>query len=92
MTLYFSDTSKWEVRAVEGTPWPGYDAEGNRCYENTHFKTEQEAIDNLFIQAKAWVVLKGRDVEQARMKLRAQEREAADAAAMLSKLTDRYPR
>lgn len=72
MVLYFADTNNWDVVEVQGEPWPGRDCHGNRCYDNTHFKTRQEAVDKLMSESNAWMILCGRDLAR-------KERDLADA-------------
>lgn len=92
MTLYFADTKRWEVRPVEATPFGGCDEDGNPCYENTHFLTEREAIEQLYRAAESQVLLIGRQIVQAREQLRNLELRSAEAAAVVAKITDRWPR
>ncbi|MGH8073697.1 MAG: hypothetical protein ACREO4_06445 [Lysobacter sp.] len=80
MKLWKVDTTLSTVREVEGEPWPGKDAEGDTCYDNTHFRTESAACDRLAADVAARVSLAGADVHNAEYRLRQAHANAAEAA------------
>lgn len=89
MTLYFADTAAWTVREVQGEPWPGKDNEGNQCFENTHFKTRNDAIDRLLNEASAYMIMSGREVMEAEKRLQIAQIAAAESVKVWAKLKNR---
>lgn len=81
MLLWKYDLSTGTVREIEGEPWPGHDADGDICYENSHFKTEAKAWESLIGEVTAWVKLSGRRVAEAKSRLVEAEKKAGEAAA-----------
>lgn len=89
--MYRADTTKWEVVEVEcpnGTDYPNDDADGHRIYENTHFKTAQEALGQLRSEATAGVRLAGAEVDTQQQRLWKAEKRAAEAAKWFAKVCD----
>jgi hypothetical protein len=86
MTLYFVETAKWEVREVQGEPWPGKDNEGNSCFDNTHFAAQQEAMNRLVNKASAYVIMSGRDVIEQEQRLEIARTAAAESAKIWVKV------
>jgi hypothetical protein len=67
--------------------WPHKTTTGEQMYENTHFRTIEEAWDNLKKNAEAQVYLSGQTVNQARYRLAEAEKHAANAAARYARIT-----
>lgn len=88
MILFKRDAEKWEVRQVDGEPYPGRDSENATCYINTHFANEDDAWDSLLEEARAYVCLSGNGVTRAKEDLLKAREEASDAAEALSKVAD----
>lgn len=80
MILYKYHSKSGTVKAVEGEPWPGTDADGDTCFVNSHFATEGEAWDAMVRDVSAGVSIAARIVEQVREELRQAETKAATAA------------
>lgn len=76
----------WEVRQVEGEPWPGMDSEGDTCYENSHFACEADALTMLTANAKARLCSATRSVAHVRASIALAEKECVDAALLLERL------
>ncbi len=91
MKLWKRDTKNWTVRQVEGDPWPGSDSEGDKCYVNTHFDNEAEAWEQLHAEAKAWLSLSVRSLNDARATVTKYEKESADAAVALAGVMKSMP-
>ena len=87
MILFKRDAEKWEVRQVEGEPYPGRDSENAPCYINTHFESEDDAWNSLFEEAQAYVYLSGAGVTRAKVDLLKAREEASDAAEDMSKVS-----
>jgi hypothetical protein len=87
--LWKRDTTNWTVREVEGEPYPGRDSEGDVCYVNSHFPTENEAWESLKKEVEAWVSLAGRDLTQAEAAVRAAQAECGKAAVAFEKVAAR---
>jgi hypothetical protein len=85
--LWKSDTTKWEVRQVDGEPWPGKDSEGDTCFTNTHFDERSKAIDNLVRNVDAMISMSVRDLESAKAKISLCEKQCVDAAIARNKVT-----
>lgn len=83
MKLWKADQERWIARLVEANPYPGRDEDGDICYDNTHFKTEEAAWDSLEANARAGVTLAGAAVLHAQSQLREAEATAGQAAAEL---------
>lgn len=92
MKLFFADQTLWTVREIEGDHWPGKDADGNTCYQNTHFKEEIDAWYCLLRNAEAFVSLSARTLEQARNDVLLCEKLCGDAAIALMKVRDSMPK
>ena len=88
MKLHKVDTTAWTVREVEGEPWPCKDSEGDTCYDNSHFVSEQAAWEKLKAEVQAGVCLAGRRVTQAKEELADAQREAGEMAEALMKVCD----
>lgn len=86
MKFFKADTERWEVREVDGEPWPGKDSEGDTCFDNTHFLDMAKALEKLEREASAWVQLAGRNVADQRNKTKEAEFEAATAAAVFGEV------
>ena len=71
-------TSPIEVACPDGLH-PNKDADGISIYENTHFKTEREAWQNIEDNVTAGVSLAGSEVKRAEEMMRLAEKNAADA-------------
>lgn len=80
MKLWKRDTKNMTVREVDGEPWPGTDAEGETCYQNTHFATRDEAVDSLRREVAARVYLAASRVTNALNDLAQANAEAGHAA------------
>lgn len=91
MKLWKKDTENWTAREIEGEPWPGTDAEGDVCYENTHFRTEAAAWASLAAGAAARCELALGRLEQAKAALAAAEMEANSAKFTLARLEHLRP-
>lgn len=91
MKLWKRDTENWTVREVEGEPWPGYDSEGHKCYENTHFANEADAWESLEGEARAWLSLATSGLIQARADVAKREKECADAAIAVATVIKTMP-
>ena len=91
MKLWKRDTEKWTVREVEGEPWPGYDSEGYKCYENTHFANEADAWKSLEAEARAWLSLATSGLIQARADVVKREKERADSAIAVATVIKTMP-
>lgn len=89
MKLHKVDGEKFEVREVEGEPWPGKDSEGEQCFDNTHFADAAEAWAKLEREADAFVIITGRRVARMQAELADMQRTAGEAAAALAKVRDR---
>lgn len=83
MIVFKTDTQRWTVRPVEGGSFPARDADGDTCYDNTHFKREADAWDKLEREVEALVAIVGRQVVSCREQLSSAERAAADAVVAL---------
>jgi hypothetical protein len=81
MKLWKYHTATGTVRRVEGKPYPGKDEDGETCYDNSHFKTEEEAWAAMVRDAEAGVSLAGSAVQSARKKMEEAEKDAASACA-----------
>lgn len=90
-TLYKVCRRQWEIRAVTGQPWPGQDSEGDKCFVNTHFELEADAIKQLIEQAEAFNRLSKRAIDTAEYHLRYAKQQHADSKAGLEKLEALYP-
>ncbi len=84
-TLWYADTSRMEVREVQGTAWPDNDSEGNQIYENSHYKTEAKAWDCVLRNAEAGVKLGAAMVVNCRQRLLEAEQRAAQDAVNYAK-------
>jgi hypothetical protein len=92
MKLFIYDSTKGTINEIEGTPYPGKDANGDICYENTHFKTEAEAWQAMIAEVAAWVSLSGNKVALARSRLRDFEEKAATCCVQYFKAQENYRR
>lgn len=90
MKLFIYDSDLGTVSEIEGTPWPGKDANGETCYENSHFKTEAEAWEAMIKDVSAGVSLSGLDVDSVRKRLRAHEERAATCCVQFARANDNY--
>jgi len=63
---------------------------GEEMYDNTHFKTEQEAWDSILKSVKAGVELVGRDIVLAENYLRGTEKMAAEIAKSFAEANGKY--
>ena len=72
--MWRADDDLWDVVEVEcpNGLFPHHDADGKRIFDNTHFRTREEALVKLLAEADAFVSL---SVDR----LRRAEREVADA-------------
>lgn len=86
MKLWKVDSRLWTVREVEGEPWPGKDAEGDACYDNTHFRDPDAAWERLAAEVDAYARMVADDLVQARTTLRKREQAAADALVALQQV------
>lgn len=91
MKLFKRDTTKWEVRQVDGEPYPGEDSEGEKCYINTHFENESDAWDSLKSNVEAYVEMSARRIEDAKIELAKAEKQAAEAACAIAKVLKAMP-
>lgn len=78
--LWKVDHEKSETRLVDAEPWPGSDSEGDRVFDNTHFKTRSEALHALERGSLAGLWLAGRNVERCEAELREANRLAGQEA------------
>lgn len=76
----------WEVRQVEGEPWPGEDSEGDTCYENSHYANEVDALARLLVNSKALLRSATQRVASARDTLALAEKECVEAALLVNRL------
>lgn len=88
MKLWKVDAQKWEVREVDGEPFPGQDSEGDTCYANTHLLTKPEAIAKLRREADAYVQLAAMRVLRAEAELDAARVDAANAVKAAHAVAD----
>lgn len=79
MKLYKVDGVKWEVREVDGTPWPGKDSEGDTCYENSHYRHEAGAWGKLAAEAEACIQINARMRKHLRDQLAMLDQQDAEA-------------
>ena len=84
-TLWKVDSSKGEIRAVDGAGWPGFDSENDQIFDNTHFKRAEDAMAALVKDASAGVRLSGDEVERCRAELARAEKRAAQDAVLYAK-------
>lgn len=87
---YHSETGT--VTSIEGTPYPGTDADGETCYDNTHFKTEDEAWKHMVKDVMAGVSLAGMAVKSTRKALTAAEHEAGQACERYCNVMKNLPK
>ncbi len=87
---YHSETGT--VTSIEGTPYPGTDADGETCYDNTHFHTEDEAWKHMIEDVRAGVSLAGMAVISTRKSLTAAEHEAGQACKRYSIVMKNLPK
>jgi hypothetical protein len=86
---------KWDlanaiVRAVE-CPKPSYpnkDADGDKIFENTHFKREEDAWKHLEDEASAWVRSTARELADLRNRETKATRELADRTLVLVRVQE----
>ncbi|WKJ88792.1 hypothetical protein QZJ86_12240 [Methylomonas montana] len=90
-TLYKVCCRNWEIRIVTGQPWPGQDSEGDKCFVNTHFENELDAIKRLIDCAWARLSLAQRAISTAEYHLRQAKQEGAGSKAAIEKLRTEYP-
>lgn len=76
----------WEVRQVEGEPWPGNDSEGDTCFKNTHYALEADALAQLFANARARLSTAEHAVVSARSDLALAENECVYSALLVDRL------
>ncbi len=76
------------VKEVDGEEWPGVDGDGEKCYKNTHFRTERKAWLALLSNAEAFVCNSGSEVHYAEKELAKAKDKAADAAKIYSLAKD----
>lgn len=88
MQFWKVDTRAWTVRAVEGERFPGIDSDGETCYDNTHYRREDDAWRKLSDEVAAFVSLSGRSVINAQAELDRARIEAANAAAAFVTVQD----
>jgi hypothetical protein len=81
MDLWKFDHDLGQPRLVQGEPWPGYDSDGEQCFENTHFPLEKDCWEKALRNAHAWVTTVGRDILRYKALLREAEGEAGKATA-----------
>lgn len=82
MKLWKVDGVLFEVREVDGTPWPGKDSDGDTCYINSHFETRAEALHKLAAECSACLQINARARVRLQQQLRAlgqQDQDAKDA-------------
>lgn len=91
MKLWKLDTENWTVREVEGEPWPGRDADGDVCYENSHFRTEAEAWRALERSAEARCELATSRLERAQQELAAAQLELETSKHTVARLEHLRP-
>ncbi len=88
MKLYKKDMQNWTVREVESEPYPGTDADGERCYVHSHFRTEAEAWESLKAEVEARVSLAGCNVAQKKLELQKAQEKAGEAAIAFEKMRE----
>ena len=71
-------TEPVKVECPDGL-YPNNDADGMQIFENTHFRTEESAWQNIEDCILAGISLSGSAVEYAQSQLRQAERQAADS-------------
>jgi hypothetical protein len=74
-----------EVDCPDGG-FPARDADGVKIFDNSHFRTEEDAWIAIERDVNSHIVMVGRAVEDARERLRKIEVEAGDAALRALKL------
>lgn len=89
--LYKVCCKNWEIRIVNGQPWPGQDDEGDKCFVNTHFESELDAIKRLIDCATSRLSLGQRAVTTAEYHLRRAKQEEEGAKLAIEKLQAEYP-
>lgn len=70
--------------------YPNRTDTGERMWNNTHFRTEAEAWSSILKGVVACIALAARNVENARGKLSAAEKESADACTAFVAAHDNY--
>lgn len=70
--------------------WPNFDENGERMYDNSHWRSEAEAWAYLIRNLNAFVQLSGRRVQECKDRLSDAYREAGDAAALYSAASENY--
>lgn len=80
MKSWKRDTKTWTVRQIDGEPYPGKDEEGDTCYSNTHFESEDEAWKSLHGEAAARLSLATRGLIDAKNAVANAQAECVDAA------------
>jgi hypothetical protein len=68
--VYKVDATNGEVRCVQGGPWPTVDSEGDVCYDNTHLRTQREALEKLRAECDAWLLLNLRERDRLRARIK----------------------
>lgn len=76
----------------EAFGYPNYTGTGERMWDNSHFRTEAEAWNSILKSVMAYIALAARNVEHARGKLSAAEKESADACIAFVAAHDNYER
>lgn len=82
IVMWFSNTSIWQVEQVfcpDGL-WPNRDSRGNQIFDNTHFKTPEEAHKELQIEVDAWLSFSVSAVKSLELQLAAAKESVNDAA------------
>jgi hypothetical protein len=79
MKLWKVDGVMFEVREVEGTPWPGTDSEGDACYINSHYPTKAAALHKLADECAACLQINARTRAQLQQQIAALNQQDLDA-------------
>jgi hypothetical protein len=88
--LFKYDLANAAVRAVE-CPKPSYpnqDADGDKIFENTHFKREEDAWRHLEEESVAWVRSAARELADLRDRETKTTRELADRTLILVRVQE----
>lgn len=82
-----ADLLKCQIRLVAAGSYPDHDSEGDQVFDNTHFTSRDEALEQLRSEAESCVCLAGMAVQRAYEDLHKANVAAGEAAERFERVT-----